>query len=64
MIGFGVVAGDTTLSDDGDMVEAASRLFEALHAADASDKRRIAVAPVPDKGIGRAINDRLIRATR
>jgi L-threonylcarbamoyladenylate synthase len=42
--------------------EAAANLFAALHRAEASDARRIAVAPVPEEGIGRAINDRLRRA--
>ena len=62
LIGFGAVAGDDTLSASGDLVEAAARLFDALHRADASDRRGIAVAPVPDDGIGVAINDRLRRA--
>jgi L-threonylcarbamoyladenylate synthase len=62
LIGFGEVAGDDTLSASGDLVEAAARLFDALHRADASDKGRIAVAPVPAEGIGVAINDRLARA--
>ncbi len=62
LIGFGPVAGDTTLSESGDLVEAAARLFDLLHAADASDSARIAVAPVPETGLGGAINDRLKRA--
>ena len=62
LIGFGPVAGDDTLSARGDPTEAAARLFAALHRADASGKRRIAVAPVPSDGIGAAINDRLTRA--
>ncbi len=62
LIGFGPIAGDFNLSERGDPVEAAARLFDALHAADASEAPRIAVAPIPDKGIGRAINDRLKRA--
>jgi len=62
LIGFGEVAGDANLSESGDLVEAASRLFELLHEADASTKARIAVAPVPDDGLGAAINDRLRRA--
>ena len=62
LIGFGDVHGDATLSADGDLVEAAARLFDALHIADASAKSRIAVAPVPEHGIGAAINDRLRRA--
>jgi len=62
LIGFAQVAGDASLSPSGDLVEAASRLFELLHEADASAKSRIAVAPVPDEGLGAAINDRLKRA--
>jgi L-threonylcarbamoyladenylate synthase len=62
LIGFGPVAGDACLSSSGDLVEAASRLFELLHRADASDKPRIAIAPVPESGLGLAINDRLRRA--
>lgn len=62
VIGFGSIDGDTTLSATGDLVEAAARLFAALHEADASPKPRIAVAPVPHIGLGMAINDRLSRA--
>jgi L-threonylcarbamoyladenylate synthase len=62
MIGFAATPGDDTLSTSGDLEEAAARLFDALHRADASDKAGIAVAPVPDDGIGAAINDRLRRA--
>jgi L-threonylcarbamoyladenylate synthase len=62
LIGFGAVAGDVSLSASGDLVEAAARLFELLHAADAGPSARIAVAPVPDEGLGLAINDRLRRA--
>lgn len=62
LIGFGPVAGDDTLSAAGDLNEAAARLFDALHRADTSNARSIAVAPVPDDGIGLAINDRLKRA--
>ena len=45
-----------------DLVLAAARLFDELHRADASFKPRIAVAPIPDEGLGAAINDRLRRA--
>ncbi len=62
LIGFGDVAGDDTLSASGDLIEAAARLFDYLHRADASERTRIAVAPVPMEGIGIAINDRLSRA--
>ncbi|THD35940.1 MAG: threonylcarbamoyl-AMP synthase [Sphingomonas sp.] len=62
MIGFGPTPGDDTLSASGNLTEAATRLFDLLHRADASDLPKIAVAPVPDDGIGEAINDRLRRA--
>ena len=62
LIGFGTVAGDSSLSASGDLIEAAARLFDLLHVADASPKPRIAVAPIPDHGLGAAINDRLKRA--
>jgi L-threonylcarbamoyladenylate synthase len=62
LIGFGDIAGDDSLSRSGDLVEAAARLFDLLHRADASARPRIAVAPVPDSGLGAAINDRLRRA--
>jgi L-threonylcarbamoyladenylate synthase len=62
LIGFGLVAGDASLSPSGDLVEAAARLFDLLHQADASPKPRIAVARVPSEGLGAAINDRLTRA--
>jgi L-threonylcarbamoyladenylate synthase len=62
LIGFGGIAGDANLSRSGNLVEAAAQLFELLHKADASSKPRIAVAPVPDQGLGTAINDRLRRA--
>ena len=61
-IGFGPIAGDASLSPSSDLVEAAARLFDLLHVADASAKPRIAVAPVPPEGLGAAINDRLNRA--
>lgn len=62
MIGFGTVDGDNTLSASGDLTEAATNLFGALHEADAASKPRIAIAPVPEAGLGVAINDRLKRA--
>ncbi len=61
-IGFGPVAGNVTLSASGDLTEAAARLYACLHAAAAASQPRVAVAPVPDDGIGAAINDRLRRA--
>lgn len=62
LIGFGPVKGDETLSASGDLAEAAANLFAALHRADAAPRRKIAVAPIPETGIGAAINDRLRRA--
>ena len=62
LIGFGEIPGDSTLSAAGNLVEAASRLFDLLHQADESEKARIAVAPIPQTGLGLAINDRLRRA--
>ena len=61
-IGFGPVAGDMSLSEKSDLAEAASRLFAALHHAEASAKPKIAVAPISGTGIGLALNDRLRRA--
>lgn len=63
-IGFGDIPGDASLSRSGDLVEAAARLFLLLHQADASGRAAIAVAPVPEHGLGAAINDRLRRAAR
>ena len=50
------------LSETGDLMEAAARLFDALRVLDASVAQRILVAPVPMSGLGEAINDRLARA--
>ncbi|MDE1468144.1 L-threonylcarbamoyladenylate synthase [Aurantiacibacter sp. D1-12] len=62
MIGFAEIGGQYNLSEAADINLAAARIYEALHLAAQSDKPRIAVAPIPEKGIGRAINDRLKRA--
>ncbi|MBV9884632.1 MAG: Sua5/YciO/YrdC/YwlC family protein, partial [Sphingomonadaceae bacterium] len=62
LIGFGPVAGQASLSPTGDLVEAAAALFARLHEAEAAPYPAIAVAPVPDHGLGAAINDRLRRA--
>lgn len=61
-IGFGALRGDYCLSATGDLTEAATGLFDALHAGAASAKPKIAVAAIPDEGLGAAINDRLARA--
>ncbi len=64
LVGFGPVAGALSLSTTGDLVEAAARLFHVLRQADrlAGPGGSIAFAPVPETGLGRAINDRLRRA--
>lgn len=61
-IGFGNITGDLNLSASGNLDKAAAQLFAALHTAEASGRARIAVAPVPEDGLGAAINDRLRRA--
>jgi L-threonylcarbamoyladenylate synthase len=50
------------LSPTGDLVEAAANLFAMLQSLDRSGAAGIAVMPIPDRGLGRAINDRLRRA--
>jgi len=62
MLGFGQVAGALNLSPSGDLVEAAANLFVMLRRLDATGTTRIAVAPIPESGLGAAINDRLRRA--
>ncbi len=63
-LGFGRQGGTGfNLSPDGDLTEAAANLFAYLRAADRADGASgIAVAPIPDAGLGEAINDRLRRA--
>ncbi|ROU02550.1 L-threonylcarbamoyladenylate synthase [Histidinibacterium lentulum] len=62
LVGFAAVAGEVSLSPAGDLVEAAAALFPVLHRLDAAGVARIAVAPIPETGLGLAINDRLRRA--
>lgn len=64
-IGFGTTTGraDLNLSPSGDLREAAANLFAFLYQADAqTDYPALAVAPIPNIGLGMAINDRLTRA--
>ena len=58
----GAASARLDLSPSGDLVEAASHLFSYLRALDAAGAALIAVAPIPDHGLGAAINDRLRRA--
>lgn len=62
LIGFGPVAGDASLSESGDLLEAAARLFDLMHKAEEAPQPRIAVAPIPGGGLAAAIRDRLKRA--
>jgi len=62
MLGFGAVEADLNLSPSGDLTEAAANLFHHLHALDLMEAAGIAVSPIPERGLGRAINDRLRRA--
>ena len=62
LLGFGDVAGARlNLSRRGDLKEAAANLFAMLRALD-KPNTAIAVSPIPDTGLGEAINDRLQRA--
>jgi L-threonylcarbamoyladenylate synthase len=65
-LAFGPDAPEATevwnLSPSGDLREAAANLFAHLRAADRSGMAAIAVAPIPEEGLGEAINDRLRRA--
>jgi L-threonylcarbamoyladenylate synthase len=70
LLAFGPDAPDAplswNLSEQGDLAEAAARLFSGLRWLDAEGRARglvrIAAMPVPDRGLGVAINDRLRRA--
>ncbi|SDX15644.1 translation factor SUA5 [Ruegeria halocynthiae] len=61
LLGFGPVACDLNLSECSNLAEAAANLFAALHTLNETG-RPIAVSPIPDHGLGAAINDRLRRA--
>lgn len=67
LLGFGPPPGAVpkhylNLSVQGNVTEAAHNLYAMLHALDKKNPARILVQPVPDQGIGAAINDRLSRA--
>jgi len=64
LLGFGFGVGDPrwSLSPSGDLREAAANLFRRLREADRERPAGIAVSPVPEQGLGEAINDRLKRA--
>jgi L-threonylcarbamoyladenylate synthase len=60
-LGFGPMQCNLNLSKNADLIEAAANLFDHLHQLDKIGKP-IAIAPIPQTGLGRAINDRLRRA--
>lgn len=62
MLGFGDKPCDLNLSEQGDLQEAAANLFRMMRLLDNSEYQGIAVAPIPQHGLGVAINDRLSRA--
>ncbi len=65
LLAFGPEAprrGALNLSRRGDLEEAAANLFAMVRLLDQSGVRGIAVMPIPERGLGRAINDRLRRA--
>ena len=62
LLGFGPVDAALNLSASGDLTEAAANLFGHLHRLDAMGAKLIAVSPIPEHGLGVAINDRLRRA--
>lgn len=63
LLGFGAAPAATlNLSPSGDPVEAAAHLFAMLRALDRPEFKAIAIMPIPEEGLGLAINDRLRRA--
>ena len=64
LLGFGpdAPADAPNLSRAGDPTEAAAKLYRMLREIDATGAAAIAVMPIPDAGLGEAINDRLRRA--
>ena len=63
-IGFGNIDGDINLSKSADLTEAAANLFAYLRLADEkAGSGKIAIAPIPENGLGLAINDRIKRAS-
>ena len=61
-IGFNTTNADFHLTKSGNLEEAAAHLFDMLHLADKQNPLAIAVAPIPNIGVGEAINERLERA--
>ena len=63
-IGFGKMKCNINLSHDGNLTEAAANLFAYMHIAEEqTEYPAIAIAPIPETGLGLAINDRIRRAS-
>lgn len=62
VVGMGKARLVLNLSETGDVNEAAAHLFTMLHAFDEAQCTHVAVMPIPEVGLGRAVNDRLRRA--
>ena len=63
-IGFGEMDCDLNLSVSGNLQEATANLFQMMHLAEEQTKKtKIASTPIPNVGLGRAINDRIKRAS-
>lgn len=62
LVGFGQMNCDINLSPSGCTTEAASQLFHVLHSLDEQQYTCISISPIPNTGLGEAINDRLQRA--
>ena len=62
--GAEVYAAVEVLSKEGSLREAAANLFAAMHRLDAMDLDAILADPLPEEGLGRAVNDRLRRASK
>lgn len=63
-IGFGTMNGNLNLSQSGSLIEAAANLFAFMHLAEQQNEYpAIAIAPIPEEGLGLAINDRIRRAS-
>jgi L-threonylcarbamoyladenylate synthase len=62
LLAIGEAAGTLNLSPSGDLEEAAANLFAMLRALDRPEFTGIAIMPIPEHGLGLAINDRLRRA--
>ncbi|HCU06179.1 MAG TPA: threonylcarbamoyl-AMP synthase [Holosporales bacterium] len=65
LLGFGPTTPDyasINLSPTGNLIEAATNLFDALHTLESMNPKRILISPIPMIGLGLAINDRIARA--